>query len=116
MGLWDVFENAEKEREEIKKEFEKLQADPCLKTPQKYDRVLFACGLLGMGFHWVRKEAIVVECGETSYKLLYPRNPLLLKDEPFATEWVHQALITDVLGQIDREVIEKYEQVMKERA
>lgn len=80
-------------------EFEKLLNEPSCNAPSVNSRVLVAAGLLGMGFPWIREEAVVLECGDTSYKVKFI-NYRFSRNEDIIM-WVHQTLITDVLGEVD---------------
>lgn len=89
----DFWRGIEKHHDKMDSEFHKLCVEPSTKVPVVGDRVLVAAGLLGMGHAWVRLEATVVECGDTSFKVQFTdtyesRKPM----------WIHQALITDVLA------------------
>jgi hypothetical protein len=75
-------------------EFERLRIEPSARIPAVGDTVVVAAGLIGRGFDWVRKEALVVAVGETLVKVRFP--------EPrfgggVDEEWVSPVLITDVL-------------------
>lgn len=91
-------DEAHEGRRELEEGFAKLCLDACAKVPKKGDRVVVAIGFLGMGHLWVRSEGLVLEAGDTSYKVQ------ILDYKPFGAPlgshvcWVHQALITDVLG------------------
>lgn len=75
--------------------FQRLCCEPTTKIPKKGDRVIVAAGFIGMGHPWVRLEAVVMECGDTSYKVRFAdRAERVDKSD----KWVHQALITDVLS------------------
>lgn len=94
--VFSDFRSIRKHHEELGVAFSKLLADPTSKVPQQGDRVVVAIGLLSMGHLWVRGEGVVLECGETSYKVQ------LDKDECSRPIWVHQALIVEVLGPADQ--------------
>ncbi len=90
----DPFYAFDRERIEKEKQFQKLCDDPSSKIPCVGDRVVVAAGLIGMGFNWVRKEATVLEVGETSYRVQFQEKRL---DGTPMIQWIHPALITDVL-------------------
>lgn len=79
-------------------EFMRLAAEPCMKRPNKGDRVLVAVGFLGMGFLWVRREGLVIECGDTSFHVELEHQYDFEQSKPKRRVWVHQALITEVLN------------------
>ncbi len=91
--------------------FEKLLDIPPACIPMVGDRVVVAVGLLGYGFHWVRKEGKVLEVGDTSYKVRFEK--LDYKGGPVEL-WSHWSLITDVLHEeqavdpINKEQTENY--------
>lgn len=85
------FERAYNNHDRLRSEFQKLSVDN-VKIPNKGDKVLFAAGLIGHGFEWIRKEAIVIECADTAYKV---RFKTILNE--YKEEWIHHALITDIL-------------------
>lgn len=58
------------------------------------DRVIVAAGFLGRGWRWIREEAEIVDIGETSYKIRFAEASY---DDSVKEEWIHPALITDVL-------------------
>lgn len=75
------------------REFARLAAEPSQKIPVPGQRIVFAAGLLGHGFDWVRKEAVVREVGEVSYLVEFSNG---LGDTQ--REWIHAALVTDVIA------------------
>lgn len=83
----EIYDHQRREREELLK----LRAEPCLTPIVVGDRVLVASGLLGMGHLWIRREGTVLECAATAYKVDLGK--------ACGIHWVHQDLITDVLGQ-----------------
>lgn len=91
---------------QIEQEFRKLAIEPCGKVPLVGDRVIVATGLLGMGFLWVRKEAVVIETADTSYHLRF-KDEVDYKTKMPLEIWVHQALITDVLERKPNESLSK---------
>lgn len=91
---WDDMNRAH-ERE--RREFEKLLLDQCADIPKVGDKVVVACGLLGMGFPWIREEAVVAEVGSSSYKVRFPGRIDFTTQQP-STKWIHAALVTDVLA------------------
>lgn len=105
MDPWEsgdkFFEHAREHHKKMDEEFRRLCAEPCGKVPQKGDRVLIAAGLLGMGYPWVREEAVVMECGDTSYFVQFVHYKTY--DEKTYSCWVNQNLITDVLAENQKE-------------
>jgi len=93
--LEEDFRAARRANEEALRRFESLNIDRCVDVPDVGDRVIVAAGLLGMGFPWVRYEAIVIEAGTQSYKVRF----LDYKgyDNRVVEKWIHPALVTDVL-------------------
>jgi hypothetical protein len=89
---FDAMRQFEKDRERRQAMFNRLLADPCMKIPEINDRVLVAAGLLGMGFDWSRLEALVIAVADASIKVRFD------KDHYFREQWIHPALIVDVLG------------------
>jgi preprotein translocase subunit YajC len=75
-------------------EFERLRIEPSARTPAVGDTVVVAAGLIGRGFDWVRKEALVVAVGETSVKVRFSNRRYNGEADE---EWVSPVLITDVL-------------------
>lgn len=94
MDMFDPFgfKDIERSKREKECEFEKLALDPCAKRPKDGDRVVVAVGLIGYGFNWVRQECVVLESGDTSFKVQWKQY------SNTHVEWVHQNLITDVIG------------------
>lgn len=93
----ESFRHAEKAADETKQQFEKLNLDRCMEIPNVGDTVIVAAGLLGMGFPWVRYEALVLATGQNSYRVRF------LDYEGFrdrvVEQWIHPALVTDVIRQ-----------------
>lgn len=94
-----MFDDHQINRQDIRREwerkrsaFERLCVEPCMRTPKPGDRVVFAAGLIGHGFEWVRLEARVLEVGDTSVRVEFD-------DHYHCVEWIHPCLITDVLSQ-----------------
>ncbi len=94
----EMFRDIYKYRDKLDSEFARLAAEPCSKVPQVGDRVLIAAGLVGKGHLWIRLEAVVLECADTAYYVKYKKYKLY-RDTDTHEEWVHQAVITDVLGE-----------------
>lgn len=85
---WD---SINREREAKDEAFRKLLCEPTPTVAEVGDRVVFAGGLIGFGHNWVRLEGVVLEKGDTSYKVQFEdlgRTHI---------EWIHPALVTDVL-------------------
>jgi hypothetical protein len=100
--LGDVYRSFEKSMDradryhrKLESDMDKLRAEPCLKFPKVGDRVIVAAGLLGMGHEWIRREAIVLECGDTNYKVQF--TDYFLPGNKMVIEWIAGILITDVL-------------------
>jgi hypothetical protein len=93
-GFWEGIQKAHNRMDD---EFRRLCCEPSAKTPTTGCRVLVAAGLLGMGHPWIRLEATVIECGDTSYKVRFTDYRHVLTKE-LEEKWVHQSLITDVLA------------------
>lgn len=91
------FSSIERQHNEQKQEFLKLLADPCAEFPDVGDTVVFAAGLLGHGFPWIRTEAKCIAVGSTSVKLEWGKR--YDSTEPYR-EWVHFALVTDVIKEV----------------
>lgn len=81
--------------EKLDSEFIRLAAEPCQKLATVGDRVLVAGGLIGRGHAWVRLEGLVLETADTACRVRFVGREF--KGEPDET-WVHNVLITDVLG------------------
>ena len=85
-----------KHHDQLDQEFGKLYLNMPDKLPRLNDRVVVATGLIGMGHIWVRKEAVVIECGNTSYKVRFTDEIDYATRKPKEV-WINQTLITDVL-------------------
>lgn len=88
-------EHLDEYHDSLNSEFYRLYCEPSSRVPEVGNRVIVAVGLLSMGHPWTREEGVVIEKGDTSYKIR-------LKRIDYGTHrqtevWVHQALITDVL-------------------
>lgn len=71
----------------------KLVADPLMEIPEIGDTVVVACGLIGHGFDWIRKECVVVAKGQATYKVRHTGHSKPLSWE----EWIHPCLVTDII-------------------
>lgn len=89
-----MFDGIHKAHEQKKAEFDKLVADQSMILPNVGDRVVVAAGPLSRGFEWIRLEAVVLEVGQSSYKVRFTKDRF---DGTPDEEWVHPALITDVI-------------------
>lgn len=88
--------------DEKREYYEKLRVEPCLVPIKVGSRVLVATGLLDFGgFGWVRTEGVVEEIADTAYRVRFVELQDKRDTEPWV-EWVHQDLITDVLGENTR--------------
>lgn len=84
---------------ELSESFIKLCAEMSSKTPCFGDRVLVSAGHIGFGHYWERIEMCVVECADTSYRCKFKEGSEDHGEECYPDGmWIHQALITDVLG------------------
>ncbi len=91
---WErMFNRSQDHVDEQKREFAKLLADSCVDIPEVGNRIVVAIGLLGYGHPWIRGECVVTEVGNTSYKVRYKDRC----EEYNWEEWVHQALVVEVL-------------------
>ncbi|RJQ30350.1 hypothetical protein C4565_00770 [Candidatus Parcubacteria bacterium] len=101
MGFEDNFyehmNNIDRYHHKQDEEFKRLCAEPCMKIPKPGDRVIVASGFLGMGLLWNRKEAEVLEVGETSVHVRFIDYYLVGEGKGKHKKWIHPALITDVL-------------------
>lgn len=99
MDFSDSFERsmrrAEEHVEQLKNEFDRLSVEPCMKDANIGDRVVVACGLIGMGHQWVRREAVVIEKGDTSYCVRFKKE---FSHDDVKEKWIHRLLVTDVLS------------------
>lgn len=92
----EYFERIDRHHKDLKNEFMKLAADPCSQVPKIGDTVLIAAGLVNKGHLWIRLEAKVLKCANTSYYVEYTDYKYYIQKEP-VREWVHQNVITDVI-------------------
>jgi hypothetical protein len=88
----DMFKRADENRAEMKREFERRAAD-CPETPIPGDKVVLHAGLLNRGHMWERIEGECIAVAENSVKVRYKKS----YDKEMNEEWVHPALITDIL-------------------
>lgn len=93
------FSDIHESHSRLDSEFRRLCCEPSAKTPEAGSRVIVAAGLIGMGHPWIRLEATVIECGDTSYKVRFATHKEYGTNRLQET-WVHQALITDVLAKV----------------
>lgn len=95
---WNLFYermlNIDKGHRKKEEEFERLRIEPSARTPAVGDTVVVAAGLIGRGFDWVRKQALVVAVGETSVKVRFSERRI---GGGADEEWISPVLITDVL-------------------
>lgn len=89
--LEEYFNEMNRNRREMHDEFTKLCLDPSAVRPNVGDRVVVAIGLIGYGFNWIRQECVVIEEGETSFKVRWQQHGNT------HVEWINPNLITDVL-------------------
>jgi hypothetical protein len=89
----EVWRSADRHRDQQAQEFLKMLDDCCEERPSPGDRVVFAAGLVGHGFPWVRLEGVVLEVGQSSYKVEWVGR---ITNDTY-TKWLHPALVTDVL-------------------
>lgn len=94
-NYFEEMRNIEKSKQDKEEMFRRLCAEPCMKVPKPGDRVIIAAGLLGRGFLWVRTEAEVLQVADTSVKVRFKSS---FSQTPDVEEWIHPALITDVLS------------------
>ncbi len=95
-SIENMFKDARNHWSKLEEEFRKIIADPSLKNPEQGDTVVVAAGLLNMGHPWIRKEATVIQVGETSYKISFNNYKMYGEDKPYEI-WIHPRLITDVI-------------------
>ena len=91
------FDNMDKSHNQTDAEFRRLCAEPSSVPASKGDRVVVAAGFVGLGHLWVREEAEVMECGDTSVKVRFIHYTPYNRAKGTLEMWVHPALITDVL-------------------
>jgi len=92
----DYFKRIDERHNKKIDEFHKLLIDVCCIVPVVGDTVIVAAGLLGMGFDWERKEAVVLAVGGNSYKLQFVNEKDIITQKP-KVMWIHPALVTDVI-------------------
>lgn len=95
MNDFNDMERIWKKRED---QFYKLLIDQCAIIPNVGDTVIIAAGLLGLGFDWVRLEAVVLKVGQNSFKIQF-QTEKEFRTSKLKEEWIHPALITDVIKQ-----------------
>lgn len=100
MDFFEMFGNISKEQNEREEAFRKLQAEPP-KLIKKGDKVLIAAGLLGMGFLWIREEAVIIDVQESAvkakFKDYWPGQP--------NEKWIDPILVTDILERATADVM-----------
>lgn len=94
MSFEDELHHINREHEKNNEEFARLDADPMMRPVSLGDRVVVAAGLIGRGHRWVRKEAKVVEVGDTSVRVRF--SEARWNGEP-DEEWLHPSLVIDIL-------------------
>jgi len=92
----EMFKRMDRVHADRKDEFEKLRLDQSAIDAEEGDTVVVSAGPLGMGFDWVRLEAVVVRKGQQSLKVRFTDYKHALSDEPVVM-WIHPALVTDVI-------------------
>lgn len=91
-GMDDMFKRADEHKAELKREFERRAAD-CPDIPIPGDKVVLHAGLLSRGHMWERIEGDCVAVADNSVKVRYKKS----YDKDMTEEWVHPAVITDIL-------------------
>jgi hypothetical protein len=100
VSYFDWLEGINREHREKDEEFQRLLCEPSSMTPEVGDTVIVAAGLLCRGFNWIRLEAEVLALGETSVKVRFVGREFNGKPDE---EWIHPALITDVIRRVETE-------------
>lgn len=91
-GMDDFFKRADERHAEMKQEFDRRAAD-CPEMPIPGDKIVLHAGLLQRGHMWERLEG---ECVAVAVNSVYVRFKKSY-DERMSEEWVHPAVITDIL-------------------
>ena len=94
------FREMNKRTDKMGDEFKRMAADLPYKNVKVGDRCIVATGFIGHGHLWVRKECVVIEMADTSVKV---RRIDSFYSCGYWEEWIHAALITDVLEPIETE-------------
>lgn len=77
-------------------EYERLRAE-CPKSVKEGQVVLVAVGLLGHGFHWIRKECKVLAVNGDNSKITFPSECSELHGKKYWEYWIPNCLITAIL-------------------
>ena len=91
----DYFKRMDNYHQRLHEKFESLNMDRCAIVPEVGDIVVVAGGLLGMGHDWILHEAVVIETGSQTYKVLFTNYRHF--DGRESKMWIHPALIVDVI-------------------
>lgn len=92
-----MFDDIDDEHKKMDNEFRRLCAEPTQTVPTVGDRVVVACGFLGMGHLWERSEGLVEEVGDTSVRVRFVEYKPYGEPKGSLVKWVNPNLITDVL-------------------
>jgi len=98
----DMFDHIDRVHKERKDEFERFRLDQSADVPMVGDTVVVAAGPLGMGFDWIRHEAVVIAVGQQSYKVRFTDRKDIITGEP-TVMWIHPAVVTDVIRAQERQ-------------
>ena len=98
MDIMRHFDRIDDHRDNMAAEFHKLAVEPSATRPKVGDHVLVAAGLLNRGHLWIRYECEVICEADTSFKIRCCDSAYHGLERNWE-QWVHQALITDVLKQ-----------------
>lgn len=95
MGDWyEWIGSTNRKHDEMQHEFDRLAQDA--PRPLKVgDRVVTAAGLVGRGHQWIRAGATVLEVGQTSVRVRFDKPGWNNTPDE---DWIHQAIVTDVLA------------------
>ncbi|TXH13614.1 MAG: hypothetical protein E6R03_11010 [Hyphomicrobiaceae bacterium] len=91
-GIDDIFKRADERHLEMKQEFDRRAAD-CQELPIPGDKIVLHAGLLQRGHMWERLQGECVAVATNSVLVRYKKS----YDETMTEQWVHPALITDIL-------------------
>jgi hypothetical protein len=89
----NFFAEADRRNREKQEEFDRRVPDAVLPIPG--DTVVLHSGLLGRGFMWERMEGVCLAVAENSAKVRFKKD----YDDRYTEEWVHPAVITDIVRQ-----------------
>ena len=93
-GMDDFFKKADERHEELKQEFQRRIADmPQMPIPG--DSVILHAGLMQRGQMWARIEGKCTAISENSVRVEFKGY-----DNRVIEEWVHPAVIVDILKQV----------------